>query len=225
MNRAEYEKLKQEINRFIAFLKHIEHSLIGFDGNICNSFRVEILDNDEADSVFKSMKSNATIMLYNLVEACVRITMSDYYEKFNNSHQSYSQTIEKLRRLWIRYSARMFNESNVSKNVFEMIENVMNDEYRISLDFEKHFSLSGNADLREIKSILEIHGIEYNSEEFKNYGGALKSVKDMRNSLAHGNISFEENGKGLTVADIDKYKKETYLCLEYFMEVVGNASF
>lgn len=47
----------------------------------------------------------------------------------------------------------------------------------------------------------------------------------MRNSLAHGNISFEENGKKLTVGDISKYKNETYLCLEYFMEVVQNVTF
>lgn len=47
----------------------------------------------------------------------------------------------------------------------------------------------------------------------------------MRNSLAHGNISFEENGKKLAVDDISQYKTETYLCLEYFMKVVQEAEF
>lgn len=224
MNRIEYEKLKQEIDRFIDFLVHVEHSLIGFDSNGCQSFKVEVLDNDEANYVFKAMKSNATIMLYNLVEACVRLTMSDYYENFNNSCHSYAQTIEELKRLWVKHSTKTFHQNNISRSVFEMIENVMDDEHKISLDF-KSFSLSGNADLREIKSILENHGIGYESDRFQNYGGALISIKDMRNSLAHGNISFEENGKKLTVDDISKYKNEVYLCLEYFMEVVQNVTF
>ncbi|MCQ8255809.1 MAE_28990/MAE_18760 family HEPN-like nuclease [Streptococcus suis] len=224
MDRIEYEKLKQEIDRFIDFLVHVEHSLIGFDSNGCQSFKVEVLDNDEANSVFKVMKSNATIMLYNLVEACVRLTMSDYYENFNNSRHSYAQTIEELKRLWVKHSTETFHPNNISRSVFEMIENVMDDEHKISLDFES-FSLSGNADLREIKSILENHGIGYESEKFQSYGGALISIKKMRNSLAHGNISFEENGKKLTVGDISKYKNETYLCLEYFMEVVQNVTF
>ena len=73
MNRIEYEKLKQEIDRFIDFLIHLEHYIIGIDSNDCKSFKVDVLDKDEAESVFKSMKSNAMIMLYNLVEACVRI--------------------------------------------------------------------------------------------------------------------------------------------------------
>lgn len=223
MNRSEYDKLKQEIDRFIEFLIHIEHSLIGFYDEECQSFKVKILDEDEADSVFKAMKSNAIIMLYNLVEACVRSTMRGYYENFNQSRSSYTRTITELKRLWIQYSTKIFNENNVSQNVFNMIENAVSDEYIISLDF-KNFSLSGNADLREIKSVLEKHGITYESNEFQNCGGALKSIKDMRNSLAHGNISFEDNGKNLAVSDISKYKDETYLCLEYFMQVVKNAS-
>ncbi|WP_159592417.1 MAE_28990/MAE_18760 family HEPN-like nuclease [Streptococcus halichoeri] len=224
MNRIEYEKLKQETNRFVAFLGQLECSLIGFHSEECRSFKVEVLDRDEADSIFKAMKSNATIMLYNLVEACVRSTMSNYYVKFNYSRRSYTETVKQLKKLWIQHSTKEFTESNMSKNIFEMIEKAMDNEYTVSLDFEKYFSLSGNADLREIKSILDKHGISYESSEFKNYGGALKSIKDMRNSLAHGNISFEENGKNLTVNDISQYKDQTYLCLEYFMDVVESVN-
>lgn len=224
MNRIEYEKLKQEIDRFIDFLIHLEHSIIGIDSNDCQSFKVNVLDKDEAESVFKSMKSNAMIMLYNLVEACVRITMSSYYEKFNNSSYSYVQTNEELKKLWVKHNTKTFHESNISKSIFDMIESVIDDEHKVSLDFE-NFTLSGNADLRELKSILKNHGIGYDSEKFKSYGGALKSIKNMRNSLAHGNISFEENGKKLAVDDISQYKTETYLCLEYFMKVVQEAEF
>lgn len=35
----------------------------------------------------------------------------------------------------------------------------------------------------------------------------------------------QEIDRFITVGDISKYKNETYLCLEYFMEVVQNVTF
>ncbi len=95
----------------------------------------------------------------------------------------------------------------------------------ISLDFEKDFSLSGNADVRTIKEILHKHGVRFEESQFSDYGGSLKSIKDMRNSLAHGNISFEDNGKDLTVADIEKYRDHIYSCINNFCELVNSQSF
>lgn len=223
MYKIDYNKLKNEINRFVDLLKQIENSLIGFSSDECCSLKIAIIDKDEAEAVFKSMKSNATIMLYNLVEASVRSTMNDYYANFNSQHLSYSDTIIELKKLWIKHKSKNFNNSNMSEQVFEMIENSINTEYFISLDFDKDFSLSGNADVREIKSILEKHGLQYDDRQFNDYGGALKSIKDMRNRLAHGNVSFEENGKDLTVNDLEEYKKQTYQCVEYFMSIVNSS--
>ena len=93
-----------------------------------------------------------------------------------------------------------------------------NDEGK-KIDFEQ-FNLSGNADLKEIKDIMKIHGIGYEEKEFKTFGGSLKSIKDMRNSLAHGNISFQDNGRGLSVSELEEYKEQTYSCLDYFMRTV-----
>ncbi|MZU11605.1 hypothetical protein GUI51_05530 [Enterococcus mundtii] len=87
------------------------------------------------------------------------------------------------------------------------------------MSFE-NFSLSGNADLREIKEIMKNHGIEYDERNFKTFGGSLKSIKDMRNSLAHGNVSFQDNGRELTISELKDYQSQTYQCLKYFMDTV-----
>ncbi|WP_376716892.1 hypothetical protein [Enterococcus hulanensis] len=42
----------------------------------------------------------------------------------------------------------------------------------------------------------------------------------MRNSLAHGNISFQDNGRRLSVLELEEYKEQTYLFLDYFMRTV-----
>jgi hypothetical protein len=219
------DNLKIEVDRFIVFLKSIERTFVGIPFDDCHSFKVEIIQHSEAEAVFKSMKSNVVIMLYNYVEATVRKTMSDFYNKFNTSTSSYSEVILELRKLWISSKVKDIKENTIVADVFEMIENSINQEFFISLDFEKDFSLSGNADVRTIKEILHKHGVRFEESQFSDYGGSLKSIKDMRNSLAHGNISFEDNGKDLTVADIEKYRDHVYSCINNFCELVNSQSF
>ncbi|KSU26870.1 hypothetical protein N42HA_00301 [Lactococcus lactis] len=225
MNSIDCDNLKIEINRFIDLLKQIESSLIDFPlaTNDCCSMKIEIVDRNEAESVFKSMKSNAIIMLYNFVEAGVRTTMYDYYTYFNNKKFTYSTTILEIKKLWIQHKTKEFKENYITDQVFDMIENSINNEYKVALDFDKDFSLSGNADVREIKTILDRHGLQYEVSQFKDYGGSLRTIKDMRNRLAHGNISFEDNGKGFTLSDLEQYRNQTYDCMQYFMEVVKSS--
>lgn len=235
MYSVDCDNLKNEINRFIDFLKQIEYSLINFPARedstidfapnrkVCNSMKAEIIDKNEAEAVFKSMKSNAVIMLYNFVEAGVRTTMYDYYTYFNNKRFTYSTTILELKKLWIQHRTREFKENLITDQVFEMIENSIDKEYSLALDFDKDFSLSGNADVREIKTILNKHGLQYEVSNFKDCGESLRTIKDMRNRLAHGNISFEDNGKSITLSDLDQYRNKTYDCMEYFMKVVRSS--
>ncbi|AGV74224.1 MAE_28990/MAE_18760 family HEPN-like nuclease [Lactococcus cremoris] len=218
----EFEKLKGEIDRFYNFLEYLSLRQIGLGNDEYKVVDCNILEKEEFDSLFKSMKSNLVIMLYNLVESTVRLTMYGYYDNFNNTKKAYKNVTEEVRKVWIKYSSKTFNENKIQQQVFEMIESAIDKEYFLELDSQK-FHLSGNADTQEIKEILKVHGLKYDETNFKNCGWSLKSIKDMRNSLAHGNISFEDNGKTLAISDIKLYKEQTYECLTYFMEVVDNA--
>lgn len=217
--RTNFDKLTKEIDLFLDLLKYFENKLIGYDEK-CSILSVEIVDKDEYEAVFKSLKSNVILMLYNLVESTIRLTMNNYYDRFNNRNISYKHLVEDIKKTWIRQSlgAKQKNDS-IQKNIYSMIEIAISENAPIHIDFES-FSLSGNADLREIKDILKTHGINYKEDEFKTFGGSLKSIKDMRNSLAHGNISFQDNGRILSVSELYDYKEQAYLCLDYFMKIV-----
>lgn len=220
--RKDYEKLTTEIDRFIEVLQYFEQRIIGIPTDDCRSFLIELKNQDESEAIFKTMKSNAIIMLYNLVEATVRTTMNEYYDHYNSKHVTYTEAIEEIKKLWVKYSSQDFKNNLIQNQVFQLVEGCIDKEYYLSLDFEK-FSLSGNADLREIKNILDSHGINYNKDEVQGYGGSLLSVKNMRNLLAHGNISFEDNGKEITTSDLTAYKIQIYQCLDYFMNKVEEA--
>ena len=217
--KKDYEKLTSEIDKFIVLLDYMEKKIIGLDEKY-DSFNIDIVDKDKTEAIFKSMKANVVIMLYNLVESTVRGMMNIYYDSFNSKKLSYSESIEEIRKLWVKYASKKFKDNKVHQQAFQLIEDSINSEYYLSLEFDKDFSLDGNVDLRKIREVLDTHGIKYEEQSFNGSGQALKSIKDMRNSLSHGNISFEDSGKTLGVSDIVSYKEQTYSCLNYFMDIV-----
>ncbi|MGJ0023239.1 MAE_28990/MAE_18760 family HEPN-like nuclease [Streptococcus dysgalactiae] len=212
--------MNQEIDRFLKLLQAMECSAIGIkDPELYQNFVIEIADSEELEAVFKSMKSNMIMMLYNWVEATVRTTMNSYYDRFNDSQLSYTQVVEKIKKLWLKYSIKEWKQDKL-KEVFDLINNVIDEQFHLSLDFDKDFSLSGNADVREMKNILSRHGILFNDDSFNEYASALLSIKSMRNSLAHGNISFEDNGRDIAISDLKDYKEQVYNCLKCFISLV-----
>ena len=52
---------------------------------------------------------------------------------------------------------------------------------------------------------------------FRDDKNALAFVKDLRNKLAHGSISFEQSGENVTVADLKDLKQKT---VDYLRQVV-----
>ena len=87
----------------------------------------------------------------------------------------------------------------------------------------------GNWDIQEIKSLSKRIGIDFElpeniykkvSRPFRNEQGPLRYIKDVRNNLAHGSISFSDCGAGhsysefRTLIDIVKEYLE-FLMLKY----------
>lgn len=232
---SEYKKLRREINRFIEFIKHYDSALIGHSSTLDRLVKIEaasrpissyevsvILKNkDYIESIIKTMKSNVILMLYNLVESTVRVSMYDYYDRLSDKRLTFSQTIDSIQKLWIKNSLSKVKDNQLNVQVFNMIQNSIDSEYKIELD-KDDFYLSGNADVRELKSILTKHGVDFDEKGFRDYGGTLSTIKNKRNSLAHGNVSFEDNGREFSVDQIIELKNNTYKCLDYFISLIDN---
>ena len=235
---TEYEKLKMEINHFINVISIYEKSIMGLPNVLNNLFeiqiesspedlfeqeyRLQIKDRDNFEVIVKIMKSNSILMLYNLVESTIRVSMLDYYSSLNDKQLSFSQAIESIQKLWVKNHLNQINSNELNQEVFNLILNVINNNYSVEIERES-FHLSGNADVKEMKRILETHGITYNNDSFRDFGGALLTIKNKRNYLAHGNISFEDNGGQFSIQEINELKNKTYQCLDYFISLINSA--
>lgn len=157
---------------------------------------------------YKIMKSNFLLMLYNLVEACVVSGMVEIYEKLKNNNCSYGQVIRQIQQVWYKHKINEIytpttGRKTYEKRVEEIIESIIaNQPIVIS---KNALDVSGNLDAKKIKDICDRHGIRY---RLTTEGESLERVKKERNKLAHGESSFGDCAKDLTISDLEKIKNE-----------------
>lgn len=142
----------------------------------------------------KICRANGYLIIYNLVESTMYEVVKGLYQHLEHKVNSIDSLIDKLKMLVFRGI-----RNSTDKNFNEFKEN-MNMDFRTSIfqicfhssQVKKMFS--GNLDAKKIKSFSEEHGIDLNLIEGSNNGSVLLSIKDTRNDLAHGAVSFTSRG-------------------------------
>lgn len=192
---------------------------------------VKYLDEDfapEGDCSFNyltvktSMKANIVMMLYNAVESTVGQCLEKVHEKINARNLNYNDLSEHLRKLMAVYYGHSIDKSKTVDTAMEYVlqfSDFVNGNTNVAISYEeltkKYQLYSGNLDAREIINVLKKYGIS-----FEQRCSELKTIKDYRNKLAHGEESFEEIGRTLTVQQLEEMKKRTFEYLEKMIEEI-----
>lgn len=193
--RLEYSRRLHEVEIYFDTLKLL-------DGGNCSIQCVDILGNEsnkEIDSELSTiLKANGFLLLYNLIESTIRKSIDAVVNSMYSSKVTFRSLSDELRKLWIRQEGKNANDDKIFLIARTVLDNRL-------LSFENDFiHISGNIDAQEIRKILKKVG----GSEISN-GRCLKTIKDKRNHLAHGEFSFSEIGRDLTVNELIKYKDDT----------------
>ena len=86
----------------------------------------------------------------------------------------------------------------------------------------KATDISGNLDADKIRQICHDHGILISIPNNCRGGLVLDDVKEKRNNLAHGTVSFVECGRDYTIDDLEKIKNETTIFLTAILNGMKN---
>lgn len=175
----------------------------------------------------KILYSSVYLQLYNLVEAtmtwCVEAVCTAATDK---GRWLPGDLADKVRREWIRSTARTHLELNAEhrlNSAVEIADHLIHALPLIQLTIERR----GNVDDLVIQSIAERLGLDIKlsrevlrgvKQPIRDDKGPLALVKDLRNRLAHGNLSFSECGDGVTVPDLRELKQRT---VQYLREVIA----
>lgn len=169
------------------------------------------------EDLVRVLKANAFLLLYNLMESTVRLTLTYLYDEVTSSQTKYKDVIEQVRRVWIKLNYKNFKETS-AEEIYRVMSEIGEDLIAISFTDDK--SVSGNVNQVLIASHAERLGFSQSVHRAADGGGALDLVKRKRNALAHGNMSFAECGREYTYGDLLATKKKTVSYLRSFMNNV-----
>jgi hypothetical protein len=165
------------------------------------------------DNLFKILKSNLLIMLYNLIESSISNAIEEIHNNIYSNSISFNLLKEKIKSLVINNTKRVNSDKFVAK-----ITDIATDIIKHTFKREELFN--GNVDSRKIKKLSEQYGFNSNTDYARTkHGSYLVTIKDKRNDLAHGIYSFTEVGKEYAIQDLEDMTNTT-IC--YISEIIEN---
>lgn len=158
------------------------------------------------------LKSNFLLMLYNLIESCVRSGFEEIYDAIKNDGICYKQVSQALKDIWSGCEISKAAQSNAIASTYAQRVKIIIDTVLASKPLEitkDALDISGNLDARQIKTLMRSHDIAFvetvPGDKFK-----ILLVKNKRNSLAHGEESFDEAARDSSIDDLENIKDEVF---------------
>lgn len=194
----------KETSLLLEFLVHIE-----------THKNVPLIDKSTDNTLLVSqemqcaLKAEFIILLYNIIESTVCDCLNSIVDAIIDDDLDYANVIRDIQLLWRNY-LRKIKHPDAEKDDIELAN--------MKVRFEKlAISISGSLDFRKIVDVFKRHGCLLDVSKRDKLGYSFLVVKNKRNLLAHGNISFSECGAGYIISDLLKYKDDI---LEYLEVVV-----
>lgn len=156
------------------------------------------------------IRSNVKLMVYNIIEFSITSLMRAIYDRIKDEDCGYADVSEKLQLLWHQTQMRSrLSKPNANNESAERISKELLD-YAVEnnvLGFNPRNTIAGgNLDADIIFKLFDKHGISIHddvtncrTDELK---GELEDIKDRRNALAHGSVSFAEAGNQVTTSEL-----------------------
>ena len=210
---------KNEANNFIDYVDRLD-KLEAPQKEI----HLNLFPNIDIISVKTSIKASVILLLYNTVESTITKCLESIHTAIVQDNLNYSDLSIELKKIILTYYENAIVKSNdITKtiefklNQLEFIEN----RSKYNLTFKKlsqnYQMFSGNLDSKQIVAILSRYGIALERK-----CSELKTVKESRNKLAHGELSFEEVGRDLSIQQIQEIKDKVFEYMDIIVSTIQN---
>lgn len=147
-----------------------------------------------------ALKAEFLILLYNIVESTICDCLNTLYDSIADENLTIYDLSPEMRNMW-RTSMKRSSNPNHLKTDLEL------KDFRVVFE-SLAINISGSLDIRKIFEVFSKHGCNLDETNRKKYADSFLVVKNKRNSLAHGNISFSECGSFYMLSDLQKLKED-----------------
>lgn len=214
-----YNNRKEEIQNFIKFMEVLEclENTKGSD-NLLSIFLHSSTMNYQ--SLINILKSNLSLMLYNIIEFSVSNLLDGLYTEIFIKRLTYNDVNKELKKLWHETQFRGIRDPNASFNTFIDKSKCIVDwitEKKILQMSPKNTMPSGNLDSITLQKVFSSHGIKINTSSPNYRPDIFDNIKVSRNNLAHGSFSFSDALKDFSISDI---KRKSDFVLNFLDELI-----
>ncbi|OUQ31335.1 MAE_28990/MAE_18760 family HEPN-like nuclease [Massilimicrobiota timonensis] len=223
-----YNSRKKEIEEFLELMEFLElkennreNGVSEFSGFFYNQ---ESGINLTYQSLINILKSNVSLMIYNIIEYTVSNLIDSIYDEIRMNHLSYEDVNDAIKTLWRKMILKSASDPNANFTTFlkrneEIITAIL--DHKV-LDMCSRKTLTGgNFDGISIREAFEIHGINIRIDSQNYRPDILGRIKKNRNNLAHGSVSFVEAVREDSILDIKRNEIIVVAFLDELIETVS----
>ena len=226
--RETYDSRKKEITDFIELMHFLQNQELLKEDGISNFDKFFHSEPEKINLTYQSLinilKSNISLMIYNLIEYTVTNLINCIYDEIRSNNLTYQDVNHYIRKLWREGILKAVNDPTANYNTFikkneEIINVILNN---ITLDMDSKNGIpGGNLGGVEIKTTFENHGVRIVTNSPNYRPDILDKVKKQRNNLAHGSVSFTDALRENTITDIDRNQQQITSFLEELIDTVS----
>lgn len=166
------------------------------------------------------LKSSIVMMTYNMVEGVFYTLISSLFDFIIDNEITFETLPKEFQEVYFSYYLKKIGSDSKKLSAFRNSKDLCKIDCNDFLKKEKLFS--GNLDAQKIREISKKFGIHIKHTPL---GKDLKFIKDTRNKLAHGELSYSVACRDFTFSEIvDKFKscyKFMLLCTICFEQYVS----
>ena len=210
----EYQDRVAEIAAYLEHVRAIEDGTVLLMSQTVGAHVAAYLVT-QRDDLVRTFKAGAFLMLYNLMEATVRNAVEAIFDELTTQGVSFDACRREVRRVVLNNLKQIDNKGHLDYHNVRDAVDLFTDLARdvVNRTFQRERVVSGNVDARKIKELAKKYGFA----EPAGNSSRLLTVKTRRNSLAHGDQSFAEVGRNVTVPELDTIKTEVVAYLAMFI--------
>lgn len=174
------------------------------------------LNNRSEIELYKILRSNLILMLYNMVESTISNAIEEIHNNMHVNNTTFDSLNFELKKVLIKQLKNNINPHDFVQSINNLATDI------VKQCFQKRKISNGNIDNDTISKLGRDYGFNIRTtyEETKN-GKCLEVIRGRRNDLAHGTFSFTEIGKEYTIEDLGLMKDEA---INYLNQILQNIS-
>ncbi|WP_158467780.1 MAE_28990/MAE_18760 family HEPN-like nuclease [Pseudomonas putida] len=207
-----FRQRSAEVSRYICFIENIANNRsVSLAGEI-NGEVTPIAGSELSRELTKTLRANTYLLLYNLVEATMTNAIDAIHKAVDGDNLGFDQLSGSLQNIALSHFKRAIKDNHNSA-LSERVHPIEIAITRLGYDREKIFS--GNVDCSEIRTTAKKYGFQTADPNLNGRKTLLqlRDIKDKRNALAHGRLSFEQCGQDTSPEYLSKVHYQTTVYL------------